>query len=281
MRLVVKSVLAGTRIPDKFLSPEIMQWHAVATVIRDEQFSNSRTVLSSVGDAAAISSLIDFLNVVPVSGSKTRSEEEVGADGNLLEILEELPGKHSLMDWPRELKAGNRESEYKVTCGVLASLADEIEILDPWLGDKLVNHPGQLWLISRLMQDCNGSIRIVTREPRAYAESSFNDLVVPQLRSAFDTFIKRSGSLSVRSFEIDIKRFTDASRFIHNRAIRFLFSNGVSSDHVLEHGVEAFGRSRIEESDLSRMSAASFGHRRARVSGFPSRVKLTWNSNGG
>lgn len=279
MRLIVNTVLSNAQIREKGLSPEITQWHALATIIRDEKFSTLLTLQRTDGDAAAISSLMDFMRIVPISTSKASSGEELSAEFGLLEMLEELPGRFSLMDWPRELRAGNRESEYEATCGVLAPLANEIEILDPWLGEKLVNHQRQLWLVNRLMRDCDGSIRIITREPKAYADSRFGDqLVERQLQDAVETFIASVGNPSVRYVEVDFKRYTDASRFVHNRAIRFLFSNGVSSDHVLEHGVEAFGRQRIEESDLSRMSAESFGQRRARVSGFSTRFKLTWDA---
>ena len=279
MRIVIGAALTHPKSLEREIRPEIVQWHSLASVLRDEGFRRQPVTISEKVSSEKAARYLDFLRVVPISTRELLGKEELLVTGELSEFLEQFPRDHSLEDWPRELRPGSRETEYQDTCQVLASLSDEIEILDPWLGEKIFKNQNQLWLISNLLRDTSGTIKIVTREPKEYSTNSLDNLLQSHLDSALQDLMAKSGRIRASSISVELKRYTNETRFIHNRAIRFLFSNGVSSDHVLEHGVEAFGRKVIEESDLSRMSSASFNHRKARLAAFETRLSSSSSPN--
>lgn len=263
MRILVKSRDSFRLSESEALHPRVFGLRN-ALLLWDPAYLGLHTSLSSTQDSATTSHLLDFLRVIPVSKiTPGTGKQWPQTEKSFVSQVNELADKHALEQWPKPMLPGPREQAYKDSLLNMVELASEIEIYDPYFADKLLNHQKQLWLISRLIEDSPANIKIITREPREFKDSRFPDQERQNYEKSLEDFTARSQQVKCEAFVVVIKRF-DPRIKVHNRAIRFLFSNGVACDHALENGIEAFGRDTIEDSELPPMANEAFGARRAR-----------------
>lgn len=264
MRVLIKSHSSSLSTGASPLAPTAIAVLRNAMLLWDPEFRGTHQLPNFRHTQVDSSTLLDLLGVVPISSAEPENRSEWNDETeDLVTTLNDLAVRHALEHWPKPVLPGPRDVAYSQGLFDMVRLAAEIEIYDPYFADKLLKHQKQLWLVSKLVEDSPAKIKIITREPRDLKESRAPELEKRNYEASLENLISQTQRVSCSSFEVVIKRF-DPSIKVHNRAIRFLFSNGVACDHALENGIEAFGRDRIEDSELPSMANEAFSARRAR-----------------
>ena len=252
----------------QFSGTEVL-FFANSSILLDKNYRNSG-LKKAQAVADNLSRVLDLLKLTPIGyHEEIQAHEECKEDEaeRLIEIAERY--SRAEPSWPRQLMPGDRDLGYTTTVQPLAKLASEIEVIDPYVATKMLLNARELWLINRLIEDCPGTVKVLTQE-----EKGTRDLPFQTQREIYEmefyNLIDKSNETKSKRFEMRINRF---NRDFHNRSIRFLFDNGVASDHELAHGVDAFN-SQIKDSDLARMTTEAYSARRSRNLNCPIRVVL-------
>ena len=252
----------------KFSGPEVL-FFSQSSLFLDKNFGDL-VPIKAEADVDNVSRVLDLLKLTPIGfHEEVQAHEKCSEDEakRLIEIGEQY--SRAKPSWPRQLMPGDRDFGYRTTVQPLAKLASEIEVIDPYVATMMLHNPRQLWLINRLVEDCLGTVKVITQEERETRDLPFQtQREIYELE--FENLIDKSYAPKSKMLEMRINRF---NRDFHNRSIRFLFDNGVSSDHELAHGVDAFS-GQIKDSDLARMTTEAYSARRSRNLNCPVRIVL-------
>lgn len=263
MRLVIRYRLLDLLENGQGLSPVLSNFLARSSIFSDPDFRSTPAKIKPVGSfskAETISHFMDTLRVLPISSKTITAKENMASiEADSLGALESLADKNAHEEWPKGVLPGDREVCYANTVQVLARLASKIEIIDPYLGEKIIKSQSQLWLINRLIEDSEAHIALITRSTEFMNDNGVDKF---RMENEVDSLLSRSRHLSYKSLKIRV--FSTSKHEFHNRAIRFVFDNAVSSDHSLEKGVELFASKEVLDSDLPFMSARQYNERWAR-----------------
>lgn len=263
MRLVVKYDVEKLFESENEASPILINFLAKSSVFSDPDFWDLPSLIRKTYkgyDSDALSKFFDLLRVIPISAhSLGELRHAVCIEPKTRDSLEAQVNELAHEDWPKGVLPGERADIYDSTVKILASLANKILIIDPFLGEKVIKSPGQLWLLNRIVEDSNADITLVTRNTEFLVENNVSSF---RMERAIDSLLKHSESINNKSLKMKV--YATSKYEFHNRAIRFVFDNGVSSDHSLEKGVELFASKKIVDSDLPFMSPRQFEERLAR-----------------
>jgi hypothetical protein len=137
----------------------------------------------------------------------------------------------------------SRESLYKRTLGVPASLAKSVIVLDPYAGTAICDKDvDRLWLLRRIRKSGCREIQIVTTIPDG-RNKSVGHLSPSNRQLSITAGLQKLASELDAS--ISARIFRPNSRLFHNRRIKFEFLDGTFGC-LLEKGIDGFASNSIE-----------------------------------
>jgi hypothetical protein len=211
--------------------------------------------LSHIKDQTSRALLQEFLFAYPrtsktpsiVHGAFGRELSGGTTVGELLESDEfDSLSRQSVM--PIEVGENTRVAFDRIFANI-ASVATEVEIIDPYLGSKLHADSSYWWLVERLFEMNCSSVTIYTNLPvisdRHRAQTRTVDDLVDLARKNIEACIESTGAQTRVQV---VMYFADPKKF-HHRRIRFKFENS-SLGFLFEKGADAFARTLATEQHL-------------------------------
>jgi hypothetical protein len=123
----------------------------------------------------------------------------------------------------------------------LASVAKQVEIVDPYLTSKFRNEPSEWWLVAKLLEYPNLKLTVFSNLPKVEDADRRQGLNALDLVNRCEINLLKQRELNGTNSRIHVIMYhLDPEKF-HNRRIRFIFDS-CSIGYIFEKGSDAFAK---------------------------------------
>jgi hypothetical protein len=229
---------------------------------------NQRELIASVRNSNINPELINILSAIiqesPISVTKNVSLADcsIGSPAPFKVLDFELALQINELASSNNLEFGDgtsNEDAYRASFGRFASLAEQISVLDPYLGYSVVSDKvTDSWLLQKFLKEGCPKFTIVTALPSSVHRHTLDDPVWMRKKKIVEAIKVMATRYGCPDVSIDLQIYFPDSKVFHNRRIKFAFSSGAIA-YVMEKGIAGFASQHMEPEDtLSEISADSF-----------------------